>query len=43
MSIGAAPLMPGYDLAETMATLLDQLVDNQERGGLRTTPNRVSR
>src|SRR5712692_4505545 len=42
MSIAAASLTPGDELAETVATLLEQLGENPEREGLLETPSRVA-
>jgi len=42
MSIAASSLMPGDELADTVAALLEQLGENPDRDGLRETPNRVA-
>src|SRR5713226_7034891 len=42
MSIAAASLTPGDELAETVATLLEQLGENPDREGLLETPSRVA-
>ena len=40
LSIAAAPLVPGDELAETVATLLEQLGENPEREEGRRPPKR---
>lgn len=42
MSIAASSLTPGDELAETVATLLEQLGENPDREGLLETPRRVA-
>src|SRR5713226_9441727 len=42
MSIAASSLMPGDELADTVAALLEQLGEDPDREGLRETPNRVA-
>jgi len=42
MSIAAASLTPGDELAETVAALLEQLGENPDREGLLETPSRVA-
>lgn len=42
MSIAASSLMPGDELADTVAALLEQLGENPDREGLLDTPTRVA-
>src|SRR5216683_283192 len=42
MSIAASSLSPGDELAETVASLLEQLGENPDREGLLETPGRVA-
>ncbi|TMB47524.1 MAG: GTP cyclohydrolase I FolE [Chloroflexi bacterium] len=42
MSLPASSLTPGDELAETVATLLEQLGENPDREGLLDTPTRVA-
>jgi GTP cyclohydrolase I len=42
MSIAASALTPDDELVDTVAALLEQLVENPEREGLRETPSRVA-
>ena len=42
MSIAASFPTPGDELAETVATLLEQLGENPDREGLLETPSRVA-
>ena len=42
MSIAASSLTPGDELAETVATLLEQLGEDPDREGLLETPTRVA-
>jgi GTP cyclohydrolase IA len=42
MSVAARSLSPGDELAETVATLLEQLGENPDREGLLDTPSRVA-
>jgi GTP cyclohydrolase I len=42
MSIASPALTPGDELADTVAALLEQLVENPDREGLLETPSRVA-
>jgi len=42
MSIAASAITPGDELADTVAALLEQLVENPDRDGLLDTPSRVA-
>lgn len=42
MSIAASAMTPGDELADTVAALLEQLVENPDRKGLLETPSRVA-